>query len=474
MTSVDRSMTLFPRDFMWGASTSAFQIEGAAHARGESIWDEFCRRPGTVRHADSPDVACDHVARMDQDVDLMASIGLQAYRFSISWPRVMPEGTGQISAQGLDVYERLVDRLLQRDIRPMATLFHWDLPLALHRRGGWMHQDSPAWFEDYADAVAARLGDRVQDWLTINEPQVVVELGYARGIHAPGLQLPLADRVTISHRLMLAHGRAVIALRRHLSPSARIGWAPVGVGAIPATDSDADLAAATRAMRSATSPTLISNTWFNDPVILGTYPQDGLDAFGHALPAGWERDLEIIAQPIDVLGVNHYYADRVRAGDDAEPVNVPWPGSTPRTAFDWPVTPEGLYHVTRFLHDRYKLPLVITENGLSTRDWVDTDGTVKDPQRIDFTSRYLRALARAVSEGVDVRGYFHWSLLDNFEWAEGYAQRFGLVHVDFETQQRIPKSSAEWYAKVIKTSGANLLPQPDIVVTDHSQMIKDA
>jgi len=457
-------MTPFGKDFMWGAGTSAFQIEGAATSRGESVWDEFCRRPGAVRHDDSPDQACDHVARMEQDVDLMASLGLQAYRFSISWPRVIPGGTGRVSENGLGFYERLVDRLLSRGIRPMITLFHWDLPLELHRRGGWLHEDSPAWFESYADVVASRLGDRVHDWLTLNEPQVVLDLGYARAVHAPGLELPLADRVVIAHRLMLAHGRGVMALRRHVGPEARIGWAPVGVGAIPATDGEADIAAATRAMRSATTPTLVSNPWFSDPVVLGRYPQDGLDTHGHALPSGWEDDLSTIAQPLDFLGVNHYHADVVRAGDDGEPVTVPWPGSAPRTAFDWPVTPDGIYHVTRFLHDRYALPLVITENGLSTRDWVDVDGEVHDPQRIDFATRYLRALARAMQDGADVRGYFHWSLMDNFEWAEGYAQRFGLVYVDFETQERIPKASASWYRRVIESSGAHLFTDPDVVV----------
>ncbi|MGP1272470.1 MAG: GH1 family beta-glucosidase [Phycisphaerales bacterium] len=447
----------FPREFVWGAATSSYQIEGAhtLHGRGESVWDAFCRIPGRVRGGDTGDVASDHVRRYKQDVTLMKEIGLEAYRFSISWPRVMPDGLGAVSEPGLAFYDRLVDELLSAGIQPWVTLFHWDLPLAIHHRGGWLNPSSPDWFDEFTRAVVDRLSDRVSHWFTINEPQVFVELGYGTGTHAPGLSLPLEDKLRIGHHVLLAHGFAARTIRERSRTAPEIGWAPVGIVGIPAV-ADRDTDAARRRTNSVGADPIWSNTWWSDPVFLGSYPEDGLSAFGHLLPSGFERDMPRIRQATDFFGVNIYRGDIVRAGENGEHEILPPRVGTPRSDFGWEITPDVLYWGPRFFHERYGKPVVITENGMSNADWVNLSGKVEDPQRIDYLSRHLLALERAIEDGVGVRGYFHWSLMDNFEWAEGYHQRFGLIHVDFGTQQRTLKSSARFYGEVISTQGANL------------------
>jgi beta-glucosidase len=448
----------FPKGFIWGAATSSFQIEGASDVseRGESVWDAFCRVPGAVRDGSNGDVACDHVKRFREDVAIMRDMGLRGYRLSISWPRVMPEGVGPVNEAGLSFYDRLVDELLAADIRPYVTLYHWDLPTALHRRGGWLNESIPCWFDEYTRAVVDRLSDRVAHWMTLNEPQVFIGFGYATGEHAPGLQLPFREQIRIGHHTLLAHAMAVRSIRERAKATPCVGWAPVGVVDYPVTESEEDIGAARMSTLAAHRPDVWSNTWFNDPVFFGRYPEDGLNAYGELLPRGWERDMELIRQPLDYLGLNIYRGGAVRADADGAPERVPYPVGGARTAIGWEVTPETLYWGPRFFFERYDVPICITENGIACHDWVSEDESVHDPHRVEFTSRYLAQLRRAIEDGVDVRAYFHWAFMDNFEWAYGYSQRFGMVYVDYATQKRTPKDSARWYAEVIRSDGASL------------------
>lgn len=448
----------FPTGFVWGAGTSAYQIEGSVDkfGRGPSVWDAFCRTPGKIKHGDTGDIACDHAARFREDVALMKRLGLGAYRFSISWPRVMPEGAGAVSEPGLAFYDRLVDELLGAGITPYVTLFHWDYPLALHRRGGWLNPSSPSWFAEYSRAMVERLSDRVSNWITINEPQVFIGHGHVTGEHAPGLKLPLPDIVRVVHNVLRAHGIATRCIRENARTKPLIGWAPVGIVSSPMRLEPEEIEAARAKTFATEHGTVWDNAWFNDPVVLGKY-SDAVLAFAEEhLPTGWERDLDVIHQPIDFLGINLYQGARVTLGEGEVATPARPEIGRARTAFGWNITPEVLYWGPRFFHERYGLPIVITENGLANLDWVHLDGAVHDPQRIDYTARHLKHLLRAIRDGVPVKGYFHWSLMDNFEWAEGYDQRFGLVYVDFQTQQRIPKESAKWYAEVIRTNGKNL------------------
>jgi beta-glucosidase len=448
----------FPKNFTWGAASSAYQVEGAAavDGRGPSVWDEFCKRPGAIHLNHDGAVACDHYHRYKDDVAMMRSLKLHAYRLSVSWSRVLPEGVGMVNAAGLSFYDRLVDELLSANIQPWVTLFHWDLPQALYTRGGWLNRDIGQWFADYTGVVADRLSDRVKHWMTINEPQVFINLGHLDGKHAPGDRLTFAECLQASHHVLLAHGMGVQVLRARAKQPLTIGWAPVGHSVCPSTDGAKDVEAAKTAMFGITRRDFWNNTWFGDPVCLGHYPADGLALFGADGPKVEAGDMRTIAQPIDFYGVNIYSGSEVRAGPAGEPVDVPAPVGAPVTTFRWLVRPETLYWGPRLIHERYRLPVVVTENGMANVDFVDLDGRVQDPQRIDFTRRYLLALQRAVKDGCDVRGYFYWSIVDNFEWAEGYRERFGLVHVDYSTQARILKDSAHWYRGVIESNGDSL------------------
>jgi beta-glucosidase len=467
---------------VWGAAASSYQIEGAAQAEGKgpSIWDVYCQQRGAIRHSDTGEVACDHFHRFREDVGLMQQMGLQAYRLSISWPRVIPEGEGAVNPKGLAFYDRLIDALLEAGIVPWVTLFHWDFPAALAQRGGWLAPQSPGWFAAYVRCVVERLSDRVAHWITINEPQVFLQYGLGDGTHAPGARLSIGDRLRAAHHVLLAHGLGVSAIREHARRAAKIGWAPVGITQVPYDPQDTDdVDAARRATLGVMPDSVWNNIWFNDPIVLGHYPQEGLAAYGADVPQFAHTDLERISQPIDFLGLNIYSANLIRATGGAdlsaeqaagwesgtvlaggakgeEWVQVRFPPGHPRTAFDWPVVEQALYWGPRYFYERYRRPMVITENGMAGIDWVALDGRVHDPQRIDFTTRYLGELARAMAEGVAVEGYFHWSLLDNFEWGEGFGRRFGLVHVDFPTGTRTIKDSGHWYRQVIATRGANL------------------
>ncbi|WP_406195146.1 GH1 family beta-glucosidase [Kitasatospora sp. NBC_01560] len=429
-----------PAGFRWGVSTAAYQIEGAVEedGRGPSVWDVFAARPGAVRDGHTGAVACDHYHRYTEDIALMKGLGLDGYRFSIAWPRVQPTGAGSVNPAGLAFYDRLVDALLEVAITPLPTLFHWDLPQALEDTGGWLNRDTAYRFAEYAAVVADRLGDRIPAWITLNEPFVHMVYGYALGIHAPGRTLML-DALPAAHHQLLGHGLAASALReRGLEVMIANNLTPVW----PASSSDADLAAAE-------AYDALHNRLFTDPLLLGRYPD--LSAFGVGPDLGGsvqDGDLKLIAATsLDGLGVNYYNPTRIAAPTDPGlPFTEAPIEGVPRTAFDWPVVPDGLRELLTGLRDRYGSalpPITITENGCSTAAAVD------DQPRIDYLAGHLDALAAAVAEGVDVRGYFTWSLIDNYEWAQGFSQKFGLVHVDFETQQRTPRSSYIWYRDLI-------------------------
>lgn len=445
----------FPENFVWGAAAASYQIEGAYNEEGKglSVWDMLSHRPNSVYNGDTGDVACNHYHLYKDDVKLMRELGLQAYRLSISWPRVLPQGVGQVNEAGLAFYDALIDELLANNIQPYVTLFHWDFPLALYHRGGWLNRDSADWFAEYTDVMVRALGDRVKNWITINEPAVFTVLGHLQGIHAPGDRLGMPEGLRIAHHVLLANGKATPIIR---DSGGKTGIASNGNIGIPATDSEQDIAAARDYMFDTTNLTLWQQNWWCDPVMFGHYPEEGITRFGHLMPDGYEQDLPIIHQKFDFFGLNTYWGDVIRAGDGGQPEHPDKPIGHPLTMFHWHVTPDALYWGPRFLYERYGLPIIITENGLSNPDWVHRDGKVHDPQRIDYTARYLSAFSRAHDDGVAIGGYFHWSILDNFEWAEGMKHRFGLVYVDYATQQRIPKDSAYWYRDVIQSNGATL------------------
>ena len=467
----------FPADFMWGAATAAYQIEGGVHTggRGPSIWDTFSHTPGMVRNDDTGDVAADHYTRYAQDVALMRKLGLTAYRFSVAWPRIQPDGRGPANQAGLDFYRRLVDELLAAGITPVLTLYHWDLPQALENAGGWPARDTAYRFADYAELVYGALGDRVPIWTTVNEPWCAAFLGYCSGRHAPGRQEPVAA-LHAAHHLLLGHGLATTAMRA-MGPasgnrfSITLNLDPI----LPHTNTAADQDAARRI-------DALYNRIFLDAVLLGRYPED-LIADARSL-TDWsfvaEGDMRTIAAPIDLLGVNYYRPARVAAktagatpasvdaaagtphggwGGDASPYpgcddieSMPGPG--PVTASGWEINPEGLLEILLRLDREYPaIPLAVTENGAAFDDLVTPDGRVLDQSRIDFLDEHVRVSAEAMKAGVDLRGYFVWSLLDNFEWAEGYTCRFGLIHVDFTSGERRLKESALWYRDIITRGG---------------------
>jgi len=438
----------FDKDFIWGAATSSYQVEGAAHLDngGLSVWDMFCRQPGKIANDDSGERACEHYQRYIQDVDLMSRIGICAYRFSISWPRILPDGRGRINQRGIDFYSRLVDELLAKDIEPWVTLFHWDYPYELYSQGGWLNRDSADWFADYTALVVDRLSDRVSQWMTLNEPQCFINLGHLDGIHAPGLNMGMAEVILAGHNALRAHGKAVEVIRNTARLPASISAAQANIVSIPVTGSAADIEAARRHMFAINEDRLFSNSWFSDPMILGSYPADGVERFAALMPEKFEQDLDAIRQPLDYFATNIYSGVHVRAvGEGDEVVDK---SELPVTAMGWPITPDALYWGPKLLHERYDLPIVITENGMAHDDEVN-NGKVYDRERIDYLYRYLSEYGRAIAEGVPGKGYFLWSLMDNFEWAEGYDKRFGIIHVDYETQKRTLKYSAHWYRRVI-------------------------
>lgn len=447
----------FAKDFVWGAATSSYQIEGTGRdsGKGQNIWDVFTKEPGRVYEGHTGDIACDHYHRFREDVAYMKELGLKGYRFSIDWSRVLPEGTGKVNEKGIDFYNALIDELLEQGIEPYITLYHWELPYEIYKRGGWMNPEIVEWFGQYARLVAERFSDRVKYFFTLNEPQCFVGLGFLQGCHAPGVKAPLRDTFEMSHNALKAHGRAVQMLRAYGKQNVQIGYAPTSGMCYPEKETPKDIEAARKALFAL--PDDLSNwtwnvSWWSDPVILGKYPEEGMKKYEKYLPVITDEDMKLISQPIDFYGQNIYNGRCIRMGTDGRPEEVRRPAGFPKTATNWPVTPEALYWGPKFLYERYRKPIYITENGMACHDTVSQDGKVHDPNRIDFLARYLKNLKRAAEE-IDIRGYFQWSLMDNFEWDKGYAERFGIIYVDFETQERIWKDSAYWYRDLIRRNG---------------------
>jgi len=442
---------LFPADFLWGAATSAYQVEGAplADGAGQSIWHRFSHTPGLVANNENGDVACDHYHRYEADVALMRELGLNAYRFSVSWSRVFPEGKGRVNEKGLDFYRRLVDALRAANIQPLITLFHWDLPAALDDRGGWLNHNIPRWFADYATVMYRALDDRQPVWATLNEPWVVTDGGYLHGPLAPGhrnwFETPIA-----AHNLLRAHGMAVEAYRA--TGKGRIGIVVNLEPKYPATDSKEDRDAVVRA-------DAYMNRQYLDPIFLGKYPPELAQLYGQAWPQFADHDFSDIRQRIDYLGIN-YYTRGLTRHDDLQRIERATRVRNPRATYSetgWEVFPQGLTDILVWVRERYgNLPLYITENGAAFYDPPSSGEVVDDPLRVDYLRRHFIAAREAMRRGVDLRGYFVWSLLDNFEWALGYAKRFGIIHVDFETQKRTLKASAKFYKDVIRSKGGNL------------------
>lgn len=420
-------MTNFPDGFLWGAASAAYQIEGGVRAdgRGESIWDVFSHTPGKIKHGDTGDIACDSYHHWRDDVAILKNLKLNAYRFSIAWPRVAPNGGADWNEAGFAYYDRLVDALLEAGIQPWVTLYHWDLPQALQNKGGWQSEQTVQAYAAYAAKAAERLRGRVTHWFTFNEPQCFIGLGYGTGEHAPGMCLGEQELAACWENFRLAHSRAADILHQ-TDPENLVGLASTGTVYYPVSDRPEDIAAARRLT-------------FELP--------EGVRSFSHTLA------LDGNADKLDFLGINLYHGTPARMGPNG-PEAVPFPAGYPRTAMDWPITPQALEWGPRFLGERYRLPMYISENGLSCRDRVFLDGKVHDPLRIDFLTQYLQALGRAIDADADVRGYFHWSLTDNFEWAEGYGQRFGLAYVDYATGSRTIKDSAYWYSRTATANAA--------------------
>lgn len=459
---------MFDKNFLWGTASSSYQIEGAfaEDGKGLSIWDTFSNKPGNIAHDENGNKACDHYHRYREDIVLMKSLGIQAYRFSISWPRIFPDGIvkdsdGNIryNKAGLDFYDNIVNFCLENDIKPFITIYHWDLPQALEDKGGWLNRETAFIFADYAEFICEHFSDRVTNIATINEPQIISGLGYMLGLHAPGKKLDAVSVLSVIHHLALAHGLAVTKMRAVAKQPVKTGFSSTGNLCYPATECNEDIDAARAECFNIVKGNMTFNhTIFCDMTCLGRYPdivntelhlEPGLEKIGRyeELPFVKDGDIKLIHQPIDYLGINVYNGHEINA---AGYINKK-PGS-PRTALGWPVTPGVMNYGIRYLYERYNLPIYIFEDGLACNDIISLDGKVHDSNRIDFLTRYLTDLEKAYNAGVPILGYFHWSFTDNFEWHSGYDPRFGLIYVDYETQQRIPKDSAYWYSDLIKQS----------------------
>ncbi len=435
----------FPEGFLWGTATASYQIEGAVteDGRGESIWDRFSHTPGMVENGDTGDIACDHYHRWEQDLELMAMLGVKAYRFSVAWPRVLPAGRGTVNHQGLAFYDRIVDRLLDLGIEPLPTLYHWDLPQALEDEGGWTSRSTVDAFVDYADLVIGELGDRVAGWMTFNEPWCSSMLGYMAGHHAPGVR-GVDSGLAAAHHLLLAHGLTVRRVREH---GISVGIVVNQDWKVPASEHPADVEAARLADQQMSG-------WFMGPLMGRDYPEDAVEAYGWDRSVVHSGDMEVIAEPMDHIGLNYYTRDVVRSHrvDESERPAAVTPGPE-FTEMGWEVHPEGLTYLLARIGEDFGGPVFVTENGAAYSDPAGPDGRVNDDDRISYLDRHMRAAHAAIEQGVDLRGYFVWSLLDNFEWAFGYTKRFGIVRTDYETQERIPKASFDWYRAVIGRNG---------------------
>ncbi|MBR1404137.1 MAG: beta-glucosidase [Treponema sp.] len=447
----------FCKDFAWGTATAAYQIEGAWNEDGKvpSVWDMFCHDGSHIKDGNTGDVACDHYHRYKEDVALMANFGLNSYRFSIAWSRILTfksteDGGFAFSEnpKGIAFYDSLIDELRAHNITPYVTLYHWDLPYPICQKGGWLNKSCADWFEVYARTIAKHFGDRVKHFITFNEPSVFVGLGYKEGTHAPGYKFDTRDILFIGHHIQLAHGKAVRAIKS-LVPDAKVGITFATQPVLPENESEEAIRAAYEAYFSCKKEDVVwSESFWCDPIVKGVYPESLLSECTEFADSIQKEDMELIKTKIDFIGLN-IYLGRLMHPQKRLP-------GTPHTDVNWDVTPSALYWGTKFFYERYKLPVYITENGMACHDWVSLDGKVHDPNRIDYLHRYLLGLRNAAGEGIDIRGYFQWSLMDNFEWAEGYNPRFGMIYCDYATQKRIPKDSAYWYKTVIESNGENL------------------
>lgn len=443
----------FRKDFIWGAATAAYQIEGGAYAagKGENVWDVGSKVPGRVFEGHTGDFACDHYHRFKEDVAIMKKLGIKNYRFSINWARLMPDGVGRLSVDGVRFYSELIDELLSSGITPWVTLFHWDYPYALYKKGGWLNDDSPLWFEEYATKIAELYGDRVTHFMTVNEPQCFVELGHFQGTHAPFLKLSRAEVLHVAGNVLKASSMAERALRKTCKGDITVGFALAYAAAMP-YDKEKDLEAA-REESFICHGDLFGASFWTDPWVLGSFPESFKPMFRENGFNPTEEDMKIMKGNYDFVGVNSYTSYYVKYGENGKIEAVPFKPSDPLTDMRWHVCPELMYYTPKFLYERYNLPVIYTENGCAISEWKDLNGEVKDPSRIDYIKRYLRELMRAADDGVDIRGYFYWSLLDNYEWGEGYSKHFGLVHVDYDTFERTLKDSAYYYSEVISSNG---------------------
>ena len=472
--SVGGSMN-FPKDFIWGVATSSYQIEGAVNEDGRvpANWDEFSSMARRIEDGSSGEFACDHYHRYKEDVQLLKNLGVDAYRFSIAWPRIFSYDSdskgggvkGTVNPKGLDFYDRLIDELLANGIDPWVTLYHWDMPQTLEMKGGWRNRDVMHWIADYSAVVVEKFSDRVKHFLTLNEMPCI--LGGYMGWMAPGLKCSPREHLNVIHNMLLSHGNMVRAIKANAKQNVQVGCAHNGLGHFPATETPEDIAAFKKAMHCIeTDPNTYgikpgsgyiladSLIYYLDPIHFGNYPEHAFEIFKDKMPEIKDGDMEIISTPVDIQAINIYEGRPIASGsapgvkDDGWHV-VPFPIGMPQTAARWPITPQSMNHYFRFISERYKKPIYVSENGMSSADVISVDGKCHDPQRIDFTHRYLTCLKEGMDNGADVRGYFHWSLLDNFEWAHGYKERFGMVHVDYETMKRTPKDSYYWYRDLI-------------------------
>lgn len=446
-------MIMFKKNFVWGVSAAAYQIEGATNEGGRtpSVWDMFCLKDGAIERGETGDIACDFYHKYKEDIALMKSLGVKAFRFSLSWSRLLPTQGGKVNEEGAKFYDNVINELISSGITPYITLFHWDLPMYLYEKGGFMNREFADEFAYYAKVVVERYADRVKHFITFNEPQCI--LGCYRGSgQAPGLNMSDAETVPMAHNILLAHGRAVKAMRK-IAKDIKIGFANQGWFFYPEKQTEKNIEAAKRKTLEYNEQNWHSSvTWFSDPIYLGKYPEPLLSKLKKYLPDSWQEDLKEIYQTLDFYGQNYYNATMV--DENGNTVNGPM--GAKYNSLGWNVIPEALRYAVEWLYERYKQPIYITENGMCCHDWVSLDGKVHDPQRIDYIQRHLIELDKAVENGVDLRGYFVWSVMDNMEWTLGYRPRFGLVYVDYETQKRIPKDSALWYKTVIESNGENI------------------
>lgn len=445
-------------DFIWGTATSSFQIEGAVDEDGRkpSVWDYYSRTvPDVIRNNDRADVACDHYHRWEEDVQWLKKLGVKNYRLSVSWSRVLPDGTGRINKAGLYFYDRLVDALIENGITPWITLYHWDTPLALHYRGGWLNREIVGWFAEYAKVLVDRLSDRVSNWITINEPQCFLGNAFNNGVFAPFTKHPVCDQLLMAHNVLLAHGAAVDVIREHAKLQPNIGMAPTCWPKFPADENDPACIEAARNATFSVDPARVTcdAPWYLDAVYLGHYPEDGVRKLHRFMPEIKTGDMEQISRPLDFFGMNAYGGYPMDA--NGELVSVP--AGAPRSAIFWWLNEQSLYWNARYMYDRYKQPIIFTENGFAGLDYLRDGDRIVDPERIDYIKRMVRQLNRITNDGIDLRGYFYWSLMDNFEWANGFSPRFGLLHVDYQTLERTPKQSFDFYRSVIESNGAVVL-----------------